>query len=738
MWRCTTVSLKDNGIGTKGKEGEYMKAWRRGIACVTVVAMLVCGMSFVETQAASTIKLSTSKVTLTVGKTTRIRVKNYKKKVIWSSAKKSVAAVTSVGKYVGKVKAKKAGSTKIYAKCGNKKLVCKVTVKKQSTPTDEDVDTSKTTVTAKPTTAPTTKATTKPGTSVNANQKYLADQSLEYDEEEGMYHLYFSIKLSDNQTRKEYAGKVDLEVYNSQQELVYNQSKSFTADDFVEEEKDEEDDNEDGDTGRVECLCDIEIPASEFLAGSSSEGVLYYSISLEDDTWFSKRTLDIDYLPVRVTEKPTQTLTPVATKVPEEEPTNLVETPVPTIESATEKPVETMVPTDVPNTKEPTTTPEISKAPTTTPEPTDTPSPTETVAPTDTPNPTETPSPTETVKPTNTPTITPTPTPEVVDTRDEILERNIQTLREYIIINGDVDSNGNFCLEWQGEDGLWKYQIACNLITDEILYSVSGPINGYEAVLVMESNPFANDRSILKCSCTSADLSKSGKAMLSFENLSYSRFAAKAFYVMGDISDNDMQNVANVLWYSGMEVWNNKLDEIELSLKQLGYDNYGNVELEEVDTKYPVSLDATTALDKWKKYIQSMGEEMEEEVYRIYIKDGTNVYYISYDAFHDLFIYGMDTGDESASLTITIDPDVQSYSKIIYEEVDIGSIYTNVNVKKLTGTEKLTFQAEEEGWVEQMEQNANVYLWKCYANWSCMAQCAGMTLNQVGFDNYGC
>ena len=91
-----------------------MKAWRRGIACVTAVAMLVCGMSFVETQAASTIKLSTSKVTLTVGKTTRIRVKNYKKKVIWSSAKKSVAAVTSVGKYVGRVKAKKAGSTKCF------------------------------------------------------------------------------------------------------------------------------------------------------------------------------------------------------------------------------------------------------------------------------------------------------------------------------------------------------------------------------------------------------------------------------------------------------------------------------------------------------------------------------------------------------------------------------------------------------------------------------------------------
>ena len=762
MWKCTIVSLKDNGIGTKGKEGEYMKAWRRGIACVTAVAMLVCGMSFVETQAASTIKLSTSKVTLTVGKTTRIRVKNYKKKVIWSSAKKSVAAVTSVGKYVGRVKAKKAGSTKIYAKCGTKKLICKVTVKKQTTSKNNEQNVSSATATIKPTTTPTRKVTAKPDTSVNANQKYLADQSLEYDEEDRMYHLYFSIKLSDNQTRKEYAGNVALEVYNSQQELVYNQSKSFAADDFFIEEKDGEADSDEEVHGGAECLCDVEIPASEFVPGKSSEGILYYSISLEDDTWFSKRTLDIDHLPVIATEKTEETIAPIVTKTPGIKPTATVkaETPEPTREPVTKEPEKTVLPTKEP-TINPSATPEISKAPTATPMPTETvkptntpvstetPIPTETIAVTATPTatetltPTETPGPTETVKPKETPTITPTitPTPEVPQTRDEVLEESMETLCNYIIINGEIDSNGDFYLEWDSEDGVWQCEIACNLMTNDIVYSISGSINGYDTVLVMESSPFTNAHSILKCSCVSETSNESGKAILSFENVSYTKFASKNFYVMGDIADNEIQNIANILWYSGMQAWNSKLDYMNLSLKQLGYDNYGNTKRETVDTKYPIDVDTTTTtdtLERWKQYIQSIGEETEEEVYRIYMKDGENIYFVSYDSSSGLFNYGMKKQDGSVSLNITVNPDLQSFSTIVYENVEQGTVYGAVDVSDLTGTEQLSFWAEEKAdWVEQLEQDANVCLWKCYANWSCLAQCVGLTLNNVGFDRYG-
>lgn len=715
-----------------------MKIWKRIVACVIVAAMLVCGIPFVESHAASAIKLSASKVTLKVGKTSKIRVRNYKKKVIWSSAKKSVATVTSVGKYVGKIKAKKAGNTKIYAKCGNRKLVCKVTVKKQSTPVHNDQELPSTTATAKPvakaTTKPVVKATTKPGTSVNDNQKYLADQTIEYDEEEGMFHLYFSIKLSDNHTRKKYAGKVELQVYNLQQELVYNQSKSFTADDFLGDEEEEKDTKDEED---AECICDVEIPVSEFVPGGSSEGILYYSIVLEDDTWFSKRALDINYLPLRITEKPEKTLEPIITKTPKAEPTATVtaslKTPVPTIKIVTEEPEKTVHPTKVPETKKPTPTVKPTATPKGSKSPTNTPLPTETVKPTTTP----------TMKPTATPTMSPfatiEPTPQV-SSRDQVLEQSIQALRTYIIVNGEIDSNGKFYLEWESENRVEKCRITCNLTTDEICYSIESTINGYDTALVMESNPFNNSRSILKCHCSSEKLSQDGMALLSFENVAYSRFSARTFQIMGDISDREIQNMANVLWYYGMELWNSKLDEIGLSLKQVGYDNYGNEEIESVDTKYPLDSDTTTTsstIEKWQQYVQSVGEVTGKNVRRIYIKDGQELYFVSYNASNGLFTYGMQKSDGRVSMDITTDLISQSFAKITYKEEGMGTVYADVDVGTLTGIETVLFKSKEEGeWVEQMKSDANVCLRKCYENWSCLAECAGMTLNNVGFDRY--
>ncbi len=84
----------------------------------------VINISTVE--AASKVKLNKKKITLYVGKTTTLKVKGTKKKVKWSSSKKSVATVSSKGK----VKAKKKGTTTITAKVGGKKYKCKVTVKK--------------------------------------------------------------------------------------------------------------------------------------------------------------------------------------------------------------------------------------------------------------------------------------------------------------------------------------------------------------------------------------------------------------------------------------------------------------------------------------------------------------------------------------------------------------------------------------------------------------------------------
>lgn len=74
------------------------------------------------------VALNKKSITLYVGKTQKLKVNGTKKKVKWSSSKKSVASVSSSGK----VTAKKKGSATITATVGKTKFKCKVTVKKKS------------------------------------------------------------------------------------------------------------------------------------------------------------------------------------------------------------------------------------------------------------------------------------------------------------------------------------------------------------------------------------------------------------------------------------------------------------------------------------------------------------------------------------------------------------------------------------------------------------------------------
>lgn len=82
------------------------------------------GVGAIQTNAAGRVKLNKTKVTLKVGKTVKLKVCGTKKKVRWTSKKKSVATVSNTGK----VRAKKAGAAKIVAKVSGKKYTCKVTV----------------------------------------------------------------------------------------------------------------------------------------------------------------------------------------------------------------------------------------------------------------------------------------------------------------------------------------------------------------------------------------------------------------------------------------------------------------------------------------------------------------------------------------------------------------------------------------------------------------------------------
>lgn len=82
----------------------------------------------VQADAAKQVKLNKSSLTLYVGSSSQLKVKNTNKKVKWSCSKSSVASVTQSGK----VKAKKQGSCKVTAKVAGKSYVCSITVKKKA------------------------------------------------------------------------------------------------------------------------------------------------------------------------------------------------------------------------------------------------------------------------------------------------------------------------------------------------------------------------------------------------------------------------------------------------------------------------------------------------------------------------------------------------------------------------------------------------------------------------------
>lgn len=104
---------------------------RAGRKCLLVVsALLVFMMSLsITANAAAKPKLSAAKKTLTVGKSNNLTLKNYSKKVSFSSSNKAVVTGKRVNNNTVKLTAKKAGTAKITVKAGSKKYICKITVK---------------------------------------------------------------------------------------------------------------------------------------------------------------------------------------------------------------------------------------------------------------------------------------------------------------------------------------------------------------------------------------------------------------------------------------------------------------------------------------------------------------------------------------------------------------------------------------------------------------------------------
>ena len=91
---------------------------------VIAIAVTIVAVNPMSTDAKKAVKLNKTKLSLQTGKTSKLKLKNIKKKVKWSSKNKNIATVSNKGV----VKGVKVGTTTIVAKCGKKKYSCKVTV----------------------------------------------------------------------------------------------------------------------------------------------------------------------------------------------------------------------------------------------------------------------------------------------------------------------------------------------------------------------------------------------------------------------------------------------------------------------------------------------------------------------------------------------------------------------------------------------------------------------------------
>lgn len=126
---------------------------------LSVVVLAVVMIFTIQADAAKKkVKLSDSKISMYIGDSYTLKLKNAKGKVKWSSSKKSIATVSSKGK----VKAKKKGTCKITAKVGKKKYTCKVTVRKEKVKVIKVVVTPTPIPTAPPTATPIIPLTPKP------------------------------------------------------------------------------------------------------------------------------------------------------------------------------------------------------------------------------------------------------------------------------------------------------------------------------------------------------------------------------------------------------------------------------------------------------------------------------------------------------------------------------------------------------------------------------------------------
>ena len=140
----------------------FCKKRFKGLALVLLFSLIIGNVPCAE---AATPRLSKKRVSLKVGKTYRLRLRNATRKTIWKSTNKRVAIVNSKGR----IKARKKGRAIIIAKNAGRTFKCRVIVRKKSKRSYSYSYVSK-----KPTANPATTAAVATSAATNAQKKPTA------------------------------------------------------------------------------------------------------------------------------------------------------------------------------------------------------------------------------------------------------------------------------------------------------------------------------------------------------------------------------------------------------------------------------------------------------------------------------------------------------------------------------------------------------------------------------------
>ena len=129
-----------------------MKKCKKMLAILLSLAVIVSGVVLTNPTSANAtkkkVKLSAKNLTVKVGQSKKLKLKNNKKKVTWSVVSGKKCVTLKAKKKTGvTVKGKKAGKAKVQAKVGKKKYTCTVTVKKNMKSSVTTTNPSKTTTT---------------------------------------------------------------------------------------------------------------------------------------------------------------------------------------------------------------------------------------------------------------------------------------------------------------------------------------------------------------------------------------------------------------------------------------------------------------------------------------------------------------------------------------------------------------------------------------------------------------